>query len=68
MALKFCVSFDIKLHKKQDKLKKICTRISQDFLGPKIPTLQIWGSAEISTGLGRIFENFELLDFFEKKF
>ena len=52
MALKFCVSFDIKLHKKQDKLKKIRTRVSEDFLGLKVTTPQIWGSAEISTGLG----------------
>ena len=32
--------------------QKIRPRISEDFLGPKVTTPQIWGSAEISTGLG----------------
>ena len=36
MTLKFRVKFYTNLHKKQDKLKKIRTRVSEDFLGPKV--------------------------------
>ena len=43
MTLKFCVNFDIKLHKKQDKFKKIHTRVSEDFLGPKVTTPKFGG-------------------------
>ena len=48
--------------------KKIHPWVSEDFLGPKVTTPQIWESAEISTGLGVFFENFELPDFLKKTF
>ena len=52
--------------------QKIRPWISEDFLGPKVTTSQIWGSAEISTGLGvflkilscRIFEKNILVTFY----
>ena len=49
--------------------QKIRPRVSEDFLGPKVTTPEILGSAEISTGLGVFLkilgcrENFGLPDF-----
>ena len=46
--VKFCIRECLEV--KMDQ--KIRPRVSEDFLGPKVTTPQIWGSAEISTGLG----------------
>ena len=68
MTLKFRVKFYTNLHKKQDKLKKIRTRVSEDFLGPKVTTPPNLRVDRNFYGPGRIFENFELWDFLKKNF
>ena len=52
MTLKVLVKFDTKLLKTRNRAKKIRTRVLGDFLGPKVTTPQIWGSAEVSAVLG----------------
>ena len=46
--VKFCIRECLEVRMGQ----KIRPRVSEDFLGPKVTTPQILGSAEISTGLG----------------
>ena len=66
MTLNFRVEFDTKLHKKPNRAKKTRTRVSADFLGPKVTTPQIWGSAEISAGLGVFLKILDCGIFFKK--
>ena len=68
MTLNFGVEFDTKLHKKPNRAKKTRTRVSADFLGPKVTTPPNLGVDRNFCGSGRIFENFRLRDFFQKNF
>ena len=66
MTLTFRVEFDTKLHKKPNRPQKIRTWAEEDFLGPKVTTPQIWGSAEISRGLGVFLKILDCGIFFKK--
>ena len=50
------VKFCIRDYSEVKMEQKIRPRISEDFLGPKVTTPEILGSAEISTGLGAFFK------------
>ena len=70
MTLKFRVKFYTNLNKKQDKLKKIRTRVSEDFPGLKVttpPPPQFGGRKQFLRAWA-YFENFELWDFLKKNF
>ena len=66
MTLKVLVKFDTKLLKNRNRAKKTGTWVSEDFLGPKVTTPQIWGSAELSAGLG-VFLKICSCQLFKKK-
>ena len=68
MTLNFRVEFDTKLHKKPNRAKKTRTRVSEDFLRPKVTTPQIWGSAKISGGVGIFLKILSCGIFFPKLF
>ena len=68
MTLKVLVKFDTKLIKNRSRAKKIRTRVSEDFLGPKVTTPQIWGSAEVSAVLGVFLKICSCQLFFKKNF
>ena len=65
---KHFVKFDTKLLKNRNRAKKIRTRVSGDFLGPKVTTPQIWGSAEVSAVLGVFLKICSCQLFFKKNF
>ena len=68
MTLKVLVKFDTKLLKNRSRAKKIRTWVSEDFLGPKVTTPQIWGSTESSAGLGVFLKICSCQLFFKKNF
>jgi hypothetical protein len=63
---KVFVKFDTKLLKIRNRAKKTRTRVSEDFLGLKVTTPQILGSAEILAGLGVFFKICSCQLFFKK--
>ena len=65
---KVLVKFDTKLLKNRNRANKTRTRVSEDFLRPKVTTPSNFGVGKNFCGSGCIFENFELLDFFQKHF
>ncbi len=68
MTLKVLVKFDTKLLKNRSRAKKTRTRVSGDFLEPKITTPKIWGSAEVSAVLGVFLKICSCQLFFKKNF
>jgi len=62
--VKFCIRECLEVRMGQ----KIRPRVSEDFLGPKVTTPQIWGSAEISTGLGVFLKILSYRIFWKKIF
>ncbi len=68
MTLKVLVKFDTKLLKNRNRPKKTRTWVSEDFLGPKVTTPQIWGSTESSAGLGVFLKICSCQLFFKKNF
>ena len=68
MTLKVLVKFDTKLLKNRNRAKKTRTWVLEDFLGPKVTTPQIWGSAEVSAVLDVFLKICSCQLFFKKNF
>ncbi len=60
--------FTLKSPQNPKRGKKIHSWVSEDFLGPKVTTPQIWGSAEVSAVLGVFLKICSCQLFFKKKF